>query len=39
MCVLSDKGFTHEDFMMEALPIGGFRMLDGNEADDWIYEK
>ena len=36
VCVLSEKSFSHGDFMMEAIPIGGFRMLDGNEADDKI---
>lgn len=36
ICVLSEKNFSHGDFLMEAIPIGGIRMLDGNEADDKI---
>jgi inorganic pyrophosphatase len=36
ICVLSEKTFSHGDFMMEAVPIGGIRMIDGNEADDKI---
>lgn len=36
ICVLTEKHFTHGDFMLHAIPIGGFRMLDGNEADDKI---
>src|SRR5439155_574687 len=34
--VLTEKHFTHGDFLLHAIPIGGFRMLDGNEADDKI---
>jgi len=36
ICVLSEKAFSHGDFIMEAIPIGGLRMIDGNEADDKI---
>ena len=36
ICVLTEKHFTHGDFLLHAIPIGGFRMLDGNEADDKI---
>jgi inorganic pyrophosphatase len=36
ICVLTEKHFTHGDFMLHAIPIGGFRMIDGNEADDKI---
>lgn len=36
ICVLSEKTFSHGDFLMEAVPIGGIRMIDGNEADDKI---
>jgi putative transposase len=36
ICVLSEKDFSHGDFMMDAIPIGGIRMIDGNEADDKI---
>jgi len=34
--VLTEKHFAHGDFLLHAIPIGGFRMLDGNEADDKI---
>lgn len=36
ICVLSERAFSHGDFMLEAIPIGGLRMLDGDEADDKI---
>jgi inorganic pyrophosphatase len=36
ICVLTEKHFTHGDFLLHAIPIGGFRMIDGNEADDKI---
>ncbi|MCC6180089.1 MAG: inorganic pyrophosphatase [Chloroflexi bacterium] len=36
ICVLTEKHFSHGDFLLHAIPIGGFRMLDGNEADDKI---
>jgi len=36
ICVLSEKNFSHGDFIMEVVPIGGLRMIDGNEADDKI---
>src|SRR4051794_3470216 len=36
ICVLTEKHFAHGDFLLHAIPIGGFRMLDGNEADDKI---
>lgn len=36
ICVLSEKTIQHGDIILEAIPIGGFRMLDGNEADDKI---
>jgi inorganic pyrophosphatase len=34
ICVLSEKPISHGDIQVEAVPIGGLRMLDGNEADD-----
>ena len=34
VCVLSEKAFSHGDLFLEAIPIGGFRMIDGSEADD-----
>jgi inorganic pyrophosphatase len=36
ICVLSEKAFTHGDFFVRAVPIGGLRMIDGQEADDKI---
>ena len=36
VCVLSEKSFSHGDIILRAIPIGGLRMIDGNEADDKI---
>ena len=36
VCVLTEKTIAHGDIIAEVRPIGGFRMLDGNEADDKI---
>lgn len=36
ICVLSEKAFTHGDFLLRANAIGGLRMIDGREADDKI---
>lgn len=36
ICILTEKEITHGDILVEAKPIGGFRMIDGNEADDKI---
>jgi len=36
ICVLTEKQITHGDILVQAIPIGGFRMIDGNEADDKI---
>jgi inorganic pyrophosphatase len=36
VCVFTEKVITHGDLLLEAIPIGGLRMLDGNEADDKI---
>jgi len=36
ICILTEKEITHGDILVEARPIGGFRMIDGNEADDKI---
>jgi inorganic pyrophosphatase len=36
VCVLSEKSISHGDVIVEAIPIGGLRMLDGDEADDKI---
>lgn len=34
--VLTEKTIMHGDIILQARPIGGFRMIDGNEADDKI---
>lgn len=36
ICVFTEKHITHGDILVQAVPIGGFRMLDGGEADDKI---
>jgi inorganic pyrophosphatase len=36
ICVLTEKEITHGDILVQAVPIGGFRMIDGKEADDKI---
>lgn len=36
ICVLSERDISHGDILVLAIPIGGLRMLDGNEADDKI---
>lgn len=36
ICVLTEKEITHGNLLVKARPIGGFRMIDRNEADDKI---
>lgn len=36
ICVLTEKVISHGDIMLKAKPIGGFRLIDGKEADDKI---
>lgn len=36
ICVLTERTIAHGDIIVNVKPIGGFRMLDGNEADDKI---
>ena len=36
ICVLTEKEIKHGDILVRAVPIGGFRMIDGNQADDKI---
>ena len=36
ICVLSEKQFTHGDFLLSAVPIGGLRLIDRDESDDKI---
>lgn len=34
ICVLTEKVITHGDILVRARPIGGFRLIDQNQADD-----
>ena len=36
ICVLTEKTFSHGDFLLQAVPIGGLRLIDHDEADDKI---
>jgi len=36
ICVLSERNITHGDILLQAIPIGGLRMIDKGEADDKI---
>jgi inorganic pyrophosphatase len=36
ICVLSEKTITHGDIILQAIPIGGMRLIDKGEADDKI---
>ena len=36
VCVFSERPVSHGDVLLEAIPIGGLRMLDNNDADDKI---
>jgi inorganic pyrophosphatase len=36
ICVLTEKPIQHGAILMEAVPIGGLRMIDGHQADDKI---
>ena len=36
ICVLTEKTFAHGSFFLHAEPIGGLRMIDGQQADDKI---
>jgi inorganic pyrophosphatase len=36
ICVLTEKTFSHGDIILRASPIGGLRMIDGDDADDKI---
>jgi inorganic pyrophosphatase len=37
ICVLSEKAFAHGSFFVRSRPIGGLRMIDGDQADDKIF--
>lgn len=34
ICVLTEKAITHGDILVRARPIGGFRLIDKDQADD-----
>ncbi len=36
ICVLTEKDVSHGDIIVKAIPIGGLRLLDYNQADDKI---
>lgn len=36
VCVLTEKSISHGDILVDAIPIGGFRLIDRNQADDKI---
>jgi inorganic pyrophosphatase len=36
ICVLTERAISHSDLLVQAVPIGGFRMIDNGEADDKI---
>lgn len=36
VCVLTEKAIPHGDILIQAIPIGGLRMIDANQADDKI---
>lgn len=36
ICILTEKNFSRGDFLLQAVPIGGFRLIDHGEADDKI---
>jgi len=36
ICVITEKAIPRGDILLQAIPIGGLRMIDGNQADDKI---
>lgn len=36
ICVLTEKNFSHGDFLLQGVPVGGLRMIDRGQADDKI---
>jgi inorganic pyrophosphatase len=36
ICILTERNIDHGNLIVKAIPIGGFRMIDGGEADDKI---
>ncbi len=37
ICILTEKTIPHCNILMQAIPIGGLRMIDNKEADDKDY--
>ena len=36
ICVLSERSFSHGDTLLQAVPVGGLRLIDRGQADDKI---
>lgn len=36
ICVLTERNLPHGNLILDAIPIGGLRMIDGDEADDKV---
>lgn len=36
ICVITERNIPHGDLILDAIPVGGFRLIDGEEADDKI---
>jgi inorganic pyrophosphatase len=36
ICILAEPDFSHGDFLLQAVPVGGLRLIDRNQADDKI---
>jgi len=36
ICVITERNIPHGNLILDAIPVGGLRMIDGNEADDKI---
>jgi len=36
ICVITERNIPHGNLILDAIPVGGFRLLDGEEADDKI---
>ncbi|HKK45877.1 MAG TPA: inorganic pyrophosphatase, partial [Balneolaceae bacterium] len=36
ICVITERNIPHGNLILDAIPIGGLRMIDGDEADDKI---
>lgn len=36
ICVLTERNIPYGNLILDAVPVGGFRMIDGDEADDKI---